>query len=200
MSNLRKDSLQPLIVARVVRWIITPTELSKHSLLNPTTCWDLMLIFPNGPILLPPELQSMIHESWSIQAGIPSKVITSFETKNDHLLNPTTCAMPPLTGSLTRPRIAESAQGLKLSQELQDWIMSKDRPKGAVSMLNLLAFHPGNKEEYKKYGQAFADSVGSKRGGVAKIVGRTVSGSCSDGCDEWEEVCFLPTSVSQISR
>ena len=159
-----------------------------------------MLILPDGKILLPPELQPMIRQSWSIQAGIPSKVITPFEAKNDHFLHPTTCGMLPLTSSLTRPRIAESAQGLELIQEFHNWIVNEDRPQGAVSMLNLPAFHPAKKEEYKKYGQAFADSVGSKRGGVAKIVGRTVPGSCSDDCGEWEEVCFNPTSVSQISR
>ena len=201
VSKMREGSLQPLIIARVVRWIITPTKLSKHSLLDPTVSWHLMLIFPYGPILLPLELQPMIRKSWSIQAGVPSKLINSFETKNEHLLHPTTAEIPPLTGSLNRPRIAESAQGLELSQELQNWIMSEDRPNGAVSMLNLLAFQPGKKGEYMKYGQAFAESVGSLRGGVAKIVGRTVSGGCSDDCGEWDEVRFFRnTWVIQSSR
>ena len=114
----------------------------------------------------------------------------SIKAKNHHLLHPTTSEVPPLTGSLDWPRIAKSAQGLELSQELQDWIMSKDRPKGAVSMLNLLAFQPGKKGEYLKYVQAFAESLGSQRGGVAKIVGRIVPGSCSDDCSEWNEVHF----------
>lgn len=53
-------------------------------------------------------------------------------------------------------------------------------------MLNLLAFNPGMKDQYLKYGKAFAESIGSSRGGVAKIVGKVVPGSCSDG---WDEVC-----------
>lgn len=67
-------------------------------------------------------------------------------------------------------------------------------------MLNLLAFLPGRKEEYLKYGQAFAESVGSRRGGVAKVVGKVIPGSCSDGCEEWEEVrkFFFPFKI--ISR
>ena len=150
-----------------------------------------MLILSNGPILLPPELRPMmIRKSWSIQPGIPSKLLKSFEAKNHHLRHPTTSELPPLTGSLDWPRIAEPAQGLELSQELQDWIMSKDRPKAAVSMLNLLAFQPGKKGKYLKYGQAFAESLGSQQGGVAKIVGRIVPGSYSDGCSEWNEVHF----------
>ena len=55
-------------------------------------------------------------------------------------------------------------------------------------MLNLLAFIPGKKEQYLKYGKAFSESVGSRRGGDAKLVGKIVPGTCSDGCNEWEEV------------
>ena len=57
-------------------------------------------------------------------------------------------------------------------------------------MLNLLSFHPGQKGQYQKYGAAFAESVGSKRGGVAKLVGKVVPESCSEnaGEGEWEEV------------
>ena len=96
--------------------------------------------------------------------------------------------IPPLTGSLSQSRVVESAQALELSLELREWITSGKGPQGAVSMLNLLAFLPGKKEEYLKYGQAFAESVGSRRGGVAKVVGKVLPGSCSDGCGEWEEV------------
>ena len=55
-------------------------------------------------------------------------------------------------------------------------------------MLNLLSFKPGLKEEYLKYGAEFAKSVGSKRGGNAKIVGSVIhdggEGDCGEGWDE----------------
>ncbi len=41
-------------------------------------------------------------------------------------------------------------------------------------MLNLLAFKPGLKESYLEYGKAFAESIGSRRGGNAKLVGNIV--------------------------
>ncbi|KAG7001914.1 allantoate permease [Physcia stellaris] len=108
--------------------------------------------------------------------------------RNARLLHPPLGDIPPLTGSLSQSRVVESAQALELSRELREWITSGKGPQGAVSMLNLLAFLPGKKEEYLKYGQAFAESVGSRRGGVAKIVGKVVPDSCSDGCWGWEEI------------
>lgn len=43
-------------------------------------------------------------------------------------------------------------------------------------MLNLLAFWPGKEahESYLQYGKAFGESIGKKRGGKAKIVGKVV--------------------------
>jgi len=131
----------------------------------------------------------MIKDQWSIQAGIPSSLIDTFNSTNDHLLHPSGEEVPDLTGALSHPRIAKSSQALELSDELRQWISSGRGPKGAVSMLNLLAFHAGRKDEYLKYGKAFAESIGSSRGGVAKIVGKVLPGSCSDGCQDWEEVC-----------
>ena len=148
------------------------------------------MIVHNAVSSLPSELKELIRQSWSIQAGVPSKILKSFKSKNAHLLKPSPSDVPPLTGTLSQPKIADSAQGLELSEELKDWIASGKGPKGAVSMLNLLAFNPNTKGEYLKYGKAFAESVGSRRGGMAKVVGKVVPRTCSDGCDEWEEVCL----------
>lgn len=67
-------------------------------------------------------------------------------------------------------------------------------------MLNLLAFQPGKKEQYLKYSKTLAQSVGSRRGGMAKLVGNLVPNSCSDGCSEWEEVCMLSFQVVVSNR
>lgn len=67
---------------------------------------------------------------------------------------------------------------------------------GAVSMMNLLSFKDGMKESYLKYGAEFSKSIGSKRGGAAKIVGSVVpspssaSGSMDAGTDGWDEVAL----------
>ena len=49
-------------------------------------------------------------------------------------------------------------------------------------MLNLLAFAEGKKADYLQYGKAFAESIGSRRGGNAKIVGNVIGKK--DGWDE----------------
>lgn len=189
IAALHRTSLRPLVIAKVVRWIITPSELSKVALLRPLQPWDILLILPGASHSLSEDLQTMIKDQWSIQAGIPSSLIDTFNSTNDHLLHPSGEEVPDLTGALSHPRIAKSSQALELSDELRQWISSGRGPKGAVSMLNLLAFHAGRKDEYLKYGKAFAESIGSSRGGVAKIVGKVLPGSCSDGCQDWEEVC-----------
>ena len=188
LTALRNSSLKPIIIARVVRWIITPTSLSREPLLSQSPPWDLLLILPNAIKSLPADLRSLVRSSWSIQAGVPSKLLTSFESKNSKLLHPPPNTLPPLTGSLSKPEKAESTQSLELTDHLQSWIQGGKSPKGAISMLNLLAFRPGLTEQYLKYGKAFSESVGSRRGGVAKLVGKIVPETCSDGCLEWEEV------------
>jgi len=58
-------------------------------------------------------------------------------------------------------------------------------------MLNLLAFKPGLKEEYLKYGAEFAKSIGKRRGGVAKLVGSVVHGGDGpESGDGWDEIAL----------
>ena len=188
LTALRNSALKPLTVARVVRWIVTPTFLSRESLLSQSPPWDLLLILPDAVRSLPANLESLVRSTWSIQAGVPSKLISSYESKNSQLLYPPPNTVPLLTGSLSDPQKADSTQCLELTDDLQSWIRGGRCPKGAISMLNLLAFKTGLKEQYLEYGKAFFESVGSRRGGVAKMVGRIVPETCSDGCPGWEEV------------
>jgi hypothetical protein len=180
LSALRKTTLKPITVSRVHRWIIRPTKLS--ALLNPPQ-WDILLILPDTS--LPPELASQVAHSWHCKTGIPSRLLQDFTVKNARLLRPRDGDVPPLTGALDKPRIASSSQNLELSPELRTWISSSTAPHGAVSMLNLLAFLPNKKQDYLVYGRAFAESIGARRGGTAKLVGN-VLGATSDG-EEWEE-------------
>ena len=59
-------------------------------------------------------------------------------------------------------------------------------------MFNLLAFNTGMKDEYLKYGAAFAKSIGSRHGGNAKIVGNVVSvnGKEDKGEEDWDEIAL----------
>lgn len=185
LAALRNSPVEPLTIARVVRWIITPTVLSKQILLSQE--WDVLLILPAGSNV-PPRIHGMIRSSWAIQAGIPSNLISTYPATNSQLLHPSNDSTYPLTNAPSQLKLVESTQALELTPELHNWIQTDRGPRGAVSMLNLLAFKPGRKEQYMKYGKAFLENVGSRRGGVAKLVGKIVPNTCSDGCNEWEEV------------
>ena len=52
-------------------------------------------------------------------------------------------------------------------------------------MLNFLAFKPNLHSEYLVYGRAFAESIGKRRGGNAKLVGNVVNKKEEGGWDEF---------------
>ena len=186
------STLKPLVVSRVIRWIILPTSLSTPELLAQKIHWDILLIVPSTTPL-PTSLQNLIQHQWTVYAGVPSRLLVDFHSRNHRLLHPEKGDIPPLTGSLSKPRIATSAQGLELSRELREWIQTfsqSSEGQGAVSMLNLLAFQPGKKEGYLKYGAEFSKSIGSRRGGNAKIVGSVVHDAGGEDGEAWDEVAL----------
>jgi hypothetical protein len=192
LSELSSTAIKPLTIARVVRWIILPTSTSTDKLIAQNICWDILLTLPTTEPL-PASLQKLITHQWSVQAGVPSRILQDFEAKNKRLLYPQPSDIPPLTGSLNKPRVSSSAQALELSPDLRTWIdtFSQGEGAGAVSMLNLLAFKPGMKEEYLKYGAEFAKSIGSRRGGNAKIVGSVIHGNKrGEEGDGWDEIAL----------
>ncbi|KAK3670663.1 hypothetical protein LTR78_009498 [Recurvomyces mirabilis] len=194
LRALSSRSVKPLVASKAVRWIIKPEKLSTSKLLN--TEWDLLIILPASTPL--PEIYlgaDWVKAHWSITAGAPSSLVNGFGGKNDRLLHPQNGDVPALTGSLDKPRKASSAQGLELNDELLEWSKGfKLGQDGAVSMLNLLAFNPGKEmhESYLQYGKAFGESIGSRRGGKAKIVGKVVANQGTSGEDTagWDEIAL----------
>ncbi|KAF1936021.1 hypothetical protein EJ02DRAFT_360127 [Clathrospora elynae] len=182
LFTLKALHVSPLIISRVIRWIILPSKLSTEHLLGRNIHWDILLILPDTSPL-PQDLQKLVQHHWSVTAGVPSRLIQDFPSKNNALLHPDPSSVPKLSEK-TCKKTTESSQSLELSDELDAWIEtfvkgSGKEARGAVSMFNLLAFNPGMKSEYLKYGAAFAKSIGSKHGGNAKIVGNAthVNGS-----------------------
>lgn len=195
LSTLKSSNITPLVVSRVIRWIILPTKLSTEHLLARNIHWDLLLILPTTSAPLPHPLSQQVAHNWSITAGIPSRLIHNFPAKNNALLHPDPASVPALRrsnnnnndddGEEEATPTTQSAQHLELSSDLDAWIQHAVSTgarefQGPVSMFNLLCFNPGMKAEYLKYGAAFADSVGAAHGGDAKIVG-TVVDVCGDG-------------------
>lgn len=190
LSALSSTSPLPLILSKVFRWIVRPTILSLDPLLNQS--WDLLVIYPNTTGL--PELlkEKHVYNVYTVQAGVPSSLVNALAGTNGKLLHPREngIKVPELTGAPSKARFAESAQNLELTQELFSWSRrwDPDNTKGAVSMLNLLTFKPGGHDRYMNYARAFAESVGKRRGGEAKVVGK-VTGEMV-GADVWEEVAL----------
>lgn len=195
LSLLHKDTdFSPflLVKSKVIRWIIKPTKTSTSPLLTQSPPWDILLIH-TGTSELPSNLQPFIRAQWVVTSGIPSRLVNLFADTNDQLLHPKPNDIPPRTRAAEKASTTSSSQALELSEELRDWIQSSSGQEvpGAVSMLNLLAFKEGRKEEYLKYGAAFAKTVGSRHGGTAKLVGNVLSCSSSpNGKKEWDEIAL----------
>ncbi|KAG9199357.1 hypothetical protein G6514_008613 [Epicoccum nigrum] len=198
LSALRSSPIKPLVVSRVIRWIILPTKISTEHLLARNISWDLLLILPSADEL-PNGIAKLVKHHWSVTAGVPSRLTNDFATTNEKLLHPDTCTLPPLSPPSSQKQTTQSSQNLELSAHLNAWIdsfvnnsSSGKAGKGAVSMFNLLAFHPGMKDEYLKYGAAFAKSIGSRHGGNAKIVGNVtgVNGERERVEGDWDEIAL----------
>lgn len=175
LKSISYSDNKPLVVSRAIRWIIKPEKLSFSPLLNEK--WDLLLIYPKPSPLIHQHFSNIwISNHFTLTAGVPGSLIEGFDRKNERLLHPRQGDVPELTGALSNPRKTDSAQALELNDELQEWSKTFELGKGAVSMLNLLAFNPGPEahESYQKYGKGFAESAGAKRGGQAKLVGKVV--------------------------
>lgn len=195
LAALRSENITPLVISKPIRWIIKPEKLSTHELLD--TTWDLLIIALNSTPFPAAYLEpgDWVSAHWSIMAGVPSSLVKDFPTRNAKLLRPGQGDVPALTGAMDQPRMAGSTQGLELNGELLEWSKTFALgQEGAVSMLNLLKFHPTQAahESYMRYGKAFAESIGARRGGNAKIVGKVVQNQGTDGMDGagWDEIAL----------
>lgn len=188
LTKIHHISPAPLLTARVMGWIITPTHLSVPELTS--TNWDLFLVHNSNtttitapPLDLAPLLGPSATKTFQFTAHVPTALLANFASRNHRLLHPSpsSSTLPPLTGSLDNPArpgfFAPDAQPLKMTAPLWRWFEAQAaRPAGraAVSMLNLLAMAPGRESRalYRAYGKGFHEGAGARRGGVAKLVGR----------------------------
>ncbi|KAI0115283.1 hypothetical protein F4814DRAFT_418894 [Daldinia grandis] len=188
LTKLRQSSIKPVVQARVIRWMILPTQISIGHLLGRNIHWDLLLILAEDDVM-PREAQLNIDATWSASSGVSSKAISNYEAVNAELLHPPPGSVKPLEKHTVEP--SKTSQNLEMSPELEEWITALPTPlkKHPVSMLNLLAFNPGKMDQYKQYGAEFSAKAGSKHGGRVKIVGRVVGGQAHR--DGWEEIAFV---------
>ncbi|OOF94858.1 hypothetical protein ASPCADRAFT_171201 [Aspergillus carbonarius ITEM 5010] len=171
--NSLRSARTVIVSSRPRHAVIRPTILDKDILTK--TPWDLLVLIqppPDSPPI-PPTLQSKIKTQYHLTVGIPSKLLSTYASRDESLKR--TAPSIPLTGSLDQARSKPSSQNLELSPELISFMdeLTPQHP-GPVTMLNLLHFNqPGGKKSYYQYGQAFIPVAG-RRGGDAKLVGNVV--------------------------
>ncbi|KAI0840541.1 hypothetical protein F5Y06DRAFT_242854 [Hypoxylon sp. FL0890] len=188
LSKLRRNGIKPVVQARAIRWMILPTRKSAGHLLGRNIRWDILLILEETDSL-PLEARSDVYAIWSASCGVSSKALSGYAASNAKLLHPPPGSVAPPEQHAIQP--STTSQNLEVSPELSEWISALPTPlrEHPVSMLNLLAFNPGKKEQYKQYGAAFSAKVGSRHGGQIKIVGKVAGGQAQDA--GWDEVAFV---------
>lgn len=194
LAKLSHNGVKPVFQARIMRWMILPKKLSAGHLLGRNTHWDLLLGLEEAAAVIPPPAQADVAALWSASCGVSAAALSGYGRLNAALLSPPPGSLKPadlpeLPSSTARE--SNSSQDLEVSPEWVQWIDAlpasvRERP---VSMLNLLAFRPGKKDQYKQYGAEFSRRVGSRHGGRVKMVGRVVDGQARG--DGWEEIAYV---------
>jgi hypothetical protein len=174
------ESLEVIVASRPRYTVIHPSALDKTPL--DSEKWDLLVLLlrrqqPTKSSLvhspsnvdtnktttlspIPNSLRGVIRVEYVILVGIPSKILSTYLTRDAELKKRNPGSIP-LTGSLdnhlTRCKSRESSQNLEISPQLlefMDDLSEKQNHRGPVTMLNLLQFHfPGGKQSYYEYGQ-----------------------------------------------
>ncbi|KAI4860244.1 hypothetical protein F4820DRAFT_119119 [Hypoxylon rubiginosum] len=189
LGQLRRHGIKPVVQARAVRWMILPTHTSIGHLLGRNVRWDLFLVLEETDSI-PQEASKDVLAVWSAACGVSAKALSGYASANKPLLNPAPGSVAPPENHMLAP--SPTSQNLEVSPELREWIGAlparlREHP---VSMLNLLAFHAGKIDQYKRYGAAFMAGAGSRHGGKVKIVGKMVAGGHAQE-DGWEEIAFV---------
>ncbi|KAI1871085.1 hypothetical protein JX265_006125 [Neoarthrinium moseri] len=191
LAGLRKHDVKPIVQAQVLRWMILPTQLSAGYLLSRNIQWHLLLGL-NASDSIPSSLQQHVEAAWTASCGVSARVLSDYAKHNAALLNPSPGSVKP--AQLPAVSDTSNSQNLEFSPELENWIAKLAPPlrNHPVSMLNLLAFNEGKKDQYIKYGTEFSSRVGARHGGNVKIAARVVGGEDQQAQhDGWDEVAFV---------
>lgn len=187
LSKLRESRVNPVIRAKALRWMITPSTLSSGYLLARNLQWNLLLGL-EADAAIPSSAATEIDAIWTVACGVSSAAVSGYQKLNSQLLQ---AAGPRIELPSIQPK--DSSQSLEVSSEMREWIAAlpaqlQHRP---VSMLNLLAFNPGKAEQYRKYGAEFSSRVGLRYGGHVKVVGRVVDDPGQARQQGWDEIAFV---------
>lgn len=154
VHRIEQSGLKVVLASRPRHTVVRPTSLDVNHLAAQQ--WDLLVLLQapgNSPSSLPTELQRAVRTEYKIVVGIPSKLLASYPERDAKLKREAPSA--PMTGSLDTVREKSSSQNLEVSPELLAFMdeLTRNGYNGPVTMLNLLHFHPGGKQNYHQYGE-----------------------------------------------
>ncbi|KAF2400577.1 hypothetical protein EJ06DRAFT_397269 [Trichodelitschia bisporula] len=177
LAHIRSESINPLVQARPLRWIILPTKRSQH-LLAHNIHWDVLLILPDGDALSS-TTKTYTDHIWSASVKFPAALSDGYAKFNSTLLNAPAPQIPPLSGKYP------------VANELADFHSKlPDRYRShPVSMLNFLAFHPNKREQYSAYGTAFRDKISPKYETHTKLMGHIAGDQAR--AEGWDEMLLV---------
>ncbi|KAF1814447.1 hypothetical protein P152DRAFT_456703 [Eremomyces bilateralis CBS 781.70] len=178
LSTIHSNSITPLVQAQVLRWIILPQKQSTVPLLAHNVRWDLLLVVERT-VVLPTQATSQVTASWTAEISLHPNDVKDYATKNAKLLEASKRSPPPTSGDS------------EMTTELRDWLSHRPSAQQThpISMLNLLAFNPGRREQYRQYGQAFGQAITPKLGNSRKFMGNVIGGQGRE--EGWEEVLLV---------
>lgn len=181
-DTLASSGTSTLITARVVQWIITP-QIADYLL---ASNWDFMVVLKPDDIL-PQAVAALCSHIFTVRIEQAEEFLDNFKERNHQDLHPSSVG---LTYNLDKPLIATSTQRVELTPALLAFSESPLCPSGPVSMLNLISFRPfpAARKSYAEYIEAFKAGMGSKRGGIVKLLGETVE----EG--DWDELVIAQYS------
>lgn len=155
-------TVEVLLASRPRYKIIRPTALDKAVL---SQHHDLVVLVRRDSQFWPSDIQGSIMRDYRLDVGVPGAMLASYPQRNGELLAGAREAAASLTGALDGALekrgngTAGAGAGAGGKAELDEGLLKfmerltatyGDRP---VTMLNLLRFHEGKKEDYQRYGQ-----------------------------------------------
>ncbi|KAI9031492.1 hypothetical protein DFJ74DRAFT_702498 [Hyaloraphidium curvatum] len=161
---------RPLVWAgKVFEAVVYDGDLDRGKLVGEK--WDVGVLIEGGSEL-PPAAASLAEATYTVSAGVPTRVLDAYPSLNAKLFGP-----PPARKVTKDPVMSPDSSKLSVSKPMLEYADRVEGTgyRGPVSQINLLCFRKteGAKESYGRYGQGF-QKVGGSHGGSAKIVGNVV--------------------------
>lgn len=173
-----EPSVEIVLASRLRYTILKSQDLDQEGLAQGKR-YELLLLLKTTNGGIPSNLRGHVWFEYKVNIGIPATLLSTYPARNAKLLGDqrglVSTDLSQRTKEMLDPDLVQFMERLTRTYG--------DKP---VTMLNLLCFHSGEKESYKRYGQAFV-SVAARYGGNAKLVGSVIHGKSNGAAGPGEE-------------